>query len=225
MFHFLRNRFSWREKLQWRYEIEFGKYLRTNPVTDSDPFYRYLYEKAKPYLNKSTIALDTGCGLGRFVMDIGNSVVDRVYGIDTNQLLVDEAINIHEHKRKEKITYNSKGSCLFLHESVLHLPFENEFFSFVSCINLIDRVTDPKKVMDECKRVLQPNGILFFCDPYDWTNSKTLKERQVDNVKKLLNMKQWVILKEKDNIPYILFINKRRTTHYRSHLLMLKKIK
>jgi ubiquinone/menaquinone biosynthesis C-methylase UbiE len=44
-------------------------------------------------------------------------------------------------------------------------PFEDNSFDFVFSCSLIEHVKDPKKMMDEIKRVLKPNGLLYLSFP------------------------------------------------------------
>lgn len=54
---------------------------------------------------------------------------------------------------------------------------KGETFDGVLCLNLIDRVPDPKRLLDGFARLLVPGGVLILADPYSWWEDATLKSR------------------------------------------------
>ena len=42
------------------------------------------------------------------------------------------------------------------------LPFSNEAFDIIICFNVLDHVAEPKQLLEECKRVIRPGGILIL---------------------------------------------------------------
>lgn len=211
--------------LERRYRTEYGPYLYKNPVNTAESFYELLAKRAGTYVPKEAKALDVGCGIGRFTIDLANNnSVAGVIGLDSDPALVFEAEAIAHAHRKNILSYPCQGKITFMKGDALALPFADNSFSFVSAINLIDRVYDPKKCAAELYRVVENGGILFLVDPYDWDNSLTPKSKQVENMKELLKGLSFSILYEEDNIPYHIFVNNRFTLAYKNHLLILQKI-
>lgn len=206
-----------------RYQTEYGPYLKQNSVQTSESFYRTLIQTTAPYLTKDSVVLDAGCGLGRSTIDIGNQNVRQVIGIDNDSQLIYEANAIAGGHREQLLSYPCNGNYRFIQGDALHLPFENESFTFVSCINLIDRVDNPAKCVQELCRVLKKNGILFMVDPYDWDESYTAPVRWVETMKVLVKDLPVTEIYEKDHIPFSIFINPRLTLAYKNHLMVFKK--
>lgn len=98
-------------------------------------------------------ALDVGCGKG----EVGYTLIKRkiskhVYGVDVDE----EALKV---ARKRGI------STCRVDLSSEKLPFSDEFFDVVLCLDVIEHVVDVDNVMSEIRRVLKPNGILIISTP------------------------------------------------------------
>ena len=49
------------------------------------------------------------------------------------------------------------------------LPFSNEFFDLICCMNTLDHAAEPKRVLEEADRCLKPGGYLLMSfNHYDW---------------------------------------------------------
>lgn len=209
--------------LRWYYQIQYGPYLKKNPLETSESFYTNLNQTASKYLTKNDIVLDAGCGLGRLTIEFGNKHVQKIIGIDKNKTFIQEAEAIAGGHRTNILTLPCKGNYEFMVADIENLPFADNYFTFISCVNVLDRVYDPKRCIQELTRVLKPNGLLFFCDPYDWFDSPAPVEKQCDNVKELITKTDYSIVHEEDSLPFTIYINPRRTTNYKNHLAIIKK--
>jgi ubiquinone/menaquinone biosynthesis C-methylase UbiE len=124
-----------------------GHWINIGPAT----YTRYLLLKKITKWNKNDIVLDAGCGSGRFIKLL-NPFVKEVHGIDTSE----RALKIAKsYKIKNAIIRNG---------NVLKIPYGNDFFDKVICIDVIEHIKDDKKVLKEIKRVLKKNGeaIVYF---------------------------------------------------------------
>ena len=210
--------------VSWRYLLEYGPYLLKEPNNTSEDFYKNIFNHAKRYISEESIILDAGCGLGRLTIDYANCEAKEVVGIDNNENLLIEAKAIAQNKRGDILQYRCHGNYKFLFANVMSIPFNNDYFSFISCVNVVDLVYDPQKMIQDFYRVLKTNGILLLATPYDWSTKLTPLENQVKNLKELINTKYWSIELEEDQISYNIQVNARRLTSYQVHLLILKKI-
>lgn len=103
---------------------------------------RHFEEMTSLYkIDGETKVLDVGCGIATVL----NIVKGKKYGIDP---LADEYKKIYAYPEEMNI---QKGSG----ENV---PFPDSDFDVVFCSNVLDHVTDPRKVIDEIYRVLKPKG-------------------------------------------------------------------
>lgn len=212
--------------LPLEYSSVYGPYLKKNPISVSEPFYTYIFGKARSYVSKTSRVLDAGCGLGRLTIDVANNGPKEVIGIDANAAVIFEANAIAHNHRQNLLTYPArKNTYTFLTADIQDLPFPNDHFSLALCINVVDRIANPQKAVNELYRVLSPQGVLLLSDPYHWVKGITPPENQVNNLKDLLPPNTWTMLYEEDNIPFAIQVTPRRRIHYQNHLLILKKNK
>jgi len=97
--------------------------------------------------NREGQGLDVGCGLISIFERFSNTVV----AIDP---LVAEYRKIADMPDTERVKY--------LCASGENIPFEDNHFDYVCCVNVIDHTPHPKKMAEEIARVLKPGGLLFF---------------------------------------------------------------
>ena len=103
-------------------------------------------------LNKTAkgVVLDVGCGLGGHLARL-NTASLRV-GIDPG---------LSGLKRgKKRFPEN-----IFICANAYRLPFLNDTFDTVICIDVIEHVDQPLELLKEIKRVLKQNGLLFLQTP------------------------------------------------------------
>jgi len=105
-----------------------------------------------PYL-KNKIVLDLGCGDGYWSIALAK-VAKHVYAIDQEKYFVNSAKTF---SRKRNISYIVGDACA--------IPF-NKCFDFIWCSQVIEHVHDDRKVFQEMKRVLKPEGLIFITTTY-----------------------------------------------------------
>ncbi|MFH1367126.1 MAG: class I SAM-dependent methyltransferase [Patescibacteria group bacterium] len=128
--------------------------------------------------------LDIGCH-GGFLM---NQVARKLgqtesYGVDISQ----ESIG---YARKKYPAYN------FQVADGLSLPFEKDFFDFITCFEVIEHILAPAKVLKEIKRCLKKDGELMLLVPTEslffrfiwffWTRlgrGKVWRETHINQIK------------------------------------------
>lgn len=99
--------------------------------------------------------LDVGCHSGTFTKKIIEKLNNKqIYGVDISNRAIDLA--------KEKMPYGH-----FEVASAEDLPFNENFFEAVFCLEVLEHVDDPKKVLSEIKRVLKKEGYVIFLVPSD----------------------------------------------------------
>ncbi|UOF00679.1 bifunctional 2-polyprenyl-6-hydroxyphenol methylase/3-demethylubiquinol 3-O-methyltransferase UbiG [Bdellovibrio reynosensis] len=94
--------------------------------------------------------LDMGCGAGFLSNDLaaaGHSVT----GID----LSTSSLKIAETRDRTRSVKYRQGD-------VYQVPFPRESFDVVTAMDLLEHVSDPKKVLAEATRVLRPGGLFFY---------------------------------------------------------------
>ncbi|MDQ2085622.1 class I SAM-dependent methyltransferase [Herbivorax sp. ANBcel31] len=110
-------------------------------------------------LINGTKFLEIGCGEGYMLID-SNKTGWNVYGIDVSDNRINEA-------RNNRINFEVGN--------LLEKNYESESFDFVYMDSVLEHVPDPVKYMDEIKRILKKDGLLYLAVPNE--NALILKFR------------------------------------------------
>jgi len=136
-----------------------------------------------------TRALDLGCGVGRFTFELAR-LVERAVGIDNSKAFVRAAKKMG---KKRQITLKVKESGTRTAERTLRLPstmrtvkvgFEigdamkmvacrNAPFQIVTAVNLICRLSSPRKFLNQVHWLVAPGGYLLLASPFSWLREYT----------------------------------------------------
>ena len=108
-----------------------------------------LFNKIADNLDKGNTVLEIACGTGRVTLEISKQA-NKVYAIDISSQMIDVA----RKNIKEKEINNIELSV----EDAYNLPFDNEMFDTVICINSLHNMIYPENALSEIKRVLKPEG-------------------------------------------------------------------
>ncbi|MBE0539171.1 MAG: methyltransferase domain-containing protein [Ignavibacterium sp.] len=103
--------------------------------------------------------LEVGCGTGRWISSL-EQVSKKVFGLDYSFDMM-------------KIPKTNKSNLNLVNADAVHIPFKDNFFDLIFCVNAIHHFPDKEKFIAECKRTLTNNGMLavFGVDPLidkDW---------------------------------------------------------
>ncbi|TSC63540.1 MAG: putative methyltransferase [Microgenomates group bacterium Gr01-1014_93] len=99
--------------------------------------------------------LDIGCHSGTFTEKILKKIGTReVYGIDISESAI--------KKISKRIPYGH-----FEVADAASLPFKNDFFDLAVCLEVLEHVDNPQKVISEIKRVLKKDGKVVMLVPAD----------------------------------------------------------
>ena len=110
-------------------------------------------------LDEHSSLLDIACGSGGPTLRIAAGTGCRVTGIDLHE----EAIKRARERAKAK---NLSSRVTFQEaDAGKLLPFEDDEFDGLICIDAINHLPDRRRVFSEWKRVLKPGGRLVFTDP------------------------------------------------------------
>ena len=131
--------------------------------------------------NGSTV-LDVGCGNGLFLKKL--SLLNKnlqLFGVEANQFLIDKARQNTPLAHMDLVDLNQG-----------QLPFANDTFDSIFCLDVIEHLVNPLDLLKEIKRVLKPSGHLILCTPdrfaflADQRFGKNFGELLIFNLKKLL---------------------------------------
>lgn len=125
---------------------------KTYRVEDLYPQFMMLATWVKNAFSPERI-LDVGCAKG-FLVKILKDLGMEAYGVDVSEYAISGAptdIRSNMHK-------------VDLNKDIL--PFEDEYFEFVTCLGTIEYLSDYKHALREIKRVLTPGGLLYLTTIY-----------------------------------------------------------
>ena len=111
-------------------------------------FYAKYADSLKPS-KPGTRALDVGCGVGQVVGRLTAAGIE-AYGVDVSQPNIARAQKISTRCQ----LYDGK-----------HLPFDDNFFSSVGAINVLEHVEQPEAFIAELVRVAEPSGRIVISSP------------------------------------------------------------
>ncbi len=107
---------------------------------------------------KDKIALDSGCGGGRYSIALLKFGFEKVVGVDLSvQGIPDAQKRIQGTPAEQRVE--------FVRGNVLDLPFSENTFDFVFSNGVLHHTKDPMKGIRECYRVLKPGGKIWL---YMW---------------------------------------------------------
>jgi putative 4-mercaptohistidine N1-methyltranferase len=133
-------------------------------------------------------ALDMGCAVGRSSFELARHCRS-VIGIDYSHAFIEAARRLQrgealpfryviEGDRWAEGTATAPGRIElprveFQQGDALALPEDLGDFDVVLMANLIDRLPDPRRLLENLPRLVRPGGQLIFVSPYTWTEEYT----------------------------------------------------
>ncbi len=95
--------------------------------------------------------LDIGCGEGKFLDAVKTLLPEaETYGLDSSEAALTRAA-----RKGHKTIYGFLGET----------PIEPQFFDAIICLHVIEHVSRPDDFLQECRKLLQPEGIMLFETP------------------------------------------------------------
>lgn len=110
----------------------------------------WVEEEIRKRFSREVNILDVGCGGGFHSNRLAKSG-HVVTGIDLSQ----ESLEVARR-------HDETGSVNYQRADAYTLPFENQSFDVVTCMDFLEHVEDPARVIEEISRVLKEGGLFFF---------------------------------------------------------------
>lgn len=132
--------------------------------------------------------LEVGCSVGRLTFALTERYQRLTLGLDLNAEMLRLAQQLLQHGEavfplrrvglvhdQMRITFPASRKELvdFWLADGLALPLPDRTFAAVVCVNVLDCVSAPYRLLQELTRVLAPAGRLVLAAPYDWSISAT----------------------------------------------------
>ncbi len=211
-------------------------------------------EILKPYLNgiKTSKALDLGCSVGRASFELAR-YFDEVTAVDFSANFINVGVKLKNYDslvyktKKEGDIFEEKTISLkdfgleqtknrvsFMQGDACNLKDIYTGFDLVFCSNLIDRLYNPKKFIDEIPSRINENGLLVLLSPYTWLEDYTPKQnwlggfikdnKEVDTLSSLKEfLKDEFELLAVEDVPFVIKETARKYQHTISQMSIWKK--
>lgn len=134
----------------------FGEDIGQNSWLTADEYLRFFKWLE---LESTSNVLEIACGSGGPVLFMARTTGCRILGIDNNENAVSTANKIaQEQGLDSQVRFE-------LANANQPLPFEDETFDSIVCIDAINHLPNRSQVFAEWHRVLKPDGRILFTDP------------------------------------------------------------
>lgn len=120
-----------------------------------------LYEKISSLIaleaNKKYTILDYGCGEGKLLSLISNTVSEEstLIGMDASEEVI------------QKAKINASNINFQQNEFTDELPFSDNYFDLILSVDVLECIPNKKVLVDEIHRILKPSGKVVFAH-WDW---------------------------------------------------------
>ncbi len=199
---------------------QYGSFM-TERETGAEPLYRAIVAIAQRHVRPGLSALDIGCATGRLVFEYALLGANPSKGVDTGKRFIDFCNSMREDVTLLPGFVRTTETTEFICGDILNADCGP--FDFVSCINVIDRVRDPRALVAKIESLTLPGGIAVFSTPYDWDLSPAPKQSHTTNIKELLGS-PWEVLEEAHNVPYSVAVGESERRDYACHVVVARKV-
>ena len=184
--------------------IEFHYGQPVNPAMVGESFPVTCIETILPWLEGRTTgkALDIGCGAGRSSFELAK-VFDSVQAVDLSVRAIEAPANLQATGRQRYICkdegelklfrevllsdfegYTEVGSKIaFMQGDACNLVPKYTGYDLVFAGNLLDRLYDPERFLQEIQSRINPGGLLVLASPYSWSEDHTPRDKWLGGFK------------------------------------------
>jgi SAM-dependent methyltransferase len=134
----------------------FGEDIGQNSWLTDDEYLRF-FEWLE--LKSSSNVMEVACGSGGPALFMARTIGCRILGIDSNENGIATASKMAE---EQGLASQARFQTA---DASQPLPFEDETFDSIVCIDAINHLPNRSHVLSEWHRVLKPDGRILFTDP------------------------------------------------------------
>lgn len=188
----------------------------------------YMFHEVKSaieryYRNDFKAVGDIGCNIGGY-SQLLTDYFPRVYGIDTSF----ETIYYANLNDRHKAMPSGPVKPDFIVSEAEITPFLSSYLDMALCLNIIDIVPDPIKIIEELSRIMKKNGIVILTTPFLESSKSTARllsiaDDEIQALKTIISKYGFSILEEKDNILWRLNESARKTLIYNLFMIVIRK--
>jgi len=119
-----------------------------------------IIEKSRIKNCRRKVALDIGSGAGHNTIAL-SEFFSKAYGIEIQKDLYEMGLIKKKHFKKNNVFFKNTGNE--------NLPFDDNYFDFITSVTVLEHVADVDKSLDEITRVLKKDGLFYLaCPNYFW---------------------------------------------------------
>ncbi len=133
--------YTTQQTIEMYYLMQYGPFLKKeHPPCLTEPFYQAMLRMPLLSMHPDMQVLDLGCALGRMSFELAAHTRETVVGIDTSQDFISACQQIRT-QQNQCVTYPvpPQAKVSILKADAQDLPFADNAFQCVLCLNLIDR--------------------------------------------------------------------------------------
>jgi 2-polyprenyl-3-methyl-5-hydroxy-6-metoxy-1,4-benzoquinol methylase len=119
-----------------------------------------IYARKLKKLKRGGTFLDVGCASGFFIHGITLNSDWKVYGVDFGEAAIRYA--------RDTLGLNVEEGDL------RNAAYPEQFFDYIHINNVLEHVLDPVSLLEECRRIIKPDGHLFLSVPNGYNDSRNL---------------------------------------------------
>lgn len=154
------------------------KYYRTHTGRFYTDWYLQRYgffedTRLREFLEGMEFILDAGTGAGRDAANLAERSTASVFGVDTSH----EALEV----ARREVT---NERVAFVHADINRLPFQDDFFDFINCDQVIHHTPDPRGAFENLRRKLKPGGRICC---YVYKKKAKIREMTDDEVRRSIS--------------------------------------
>ena len=200
--------------------------------------------------------LDIGCGAGRSSFELAKHF-DSVQGLDLSVRAIEAPANLQETGRQRYICQDEgelklfrevlladfdgydevKTKISFMQGDACNLVPKYDGYDLVFAGNLLDRLYDPQRFLEEIQSRINDNGLFVLASPYTWSEEHTPREKWLGGFKagtgesfttlegiKAILEPNFQMLGEAIDIPFLMRESSRKFQHGISELTVWEKV-
>jgi 2-polyprenyl-3-methyl-5-hydroxy-6-metoxy-1,4-benzoquinol methylase len=104
------------------------------------------------------------------------------------------------------------------------VPRPSGYFDLVTCLNVVDRVADPIRMINVIGALLRPGGLLVLVDPLHFEEEFTERSKWVRDLRELLGDKRWRIAGREADVKHAILHYNRRLNCYMSQVVGAERV-
>lgn len=118
--------------------------------TENEAKWPWILSRIGEHAPAANTLLDVGCGAGF----LSNRLAKEGFEVS--------GIDLSEESLEVAARFDETSTVKYERANAYELPYMDQSFDVVTCMDFLEHVEDPARVIRECARVLRPGGLFFY---------------------------------------------------------------